>query len=141
MTCHRCRQECLGHGGQHVPGRMRGDCTGSLDLETIFLSDGVDILGLEIDSYLHFHRHLQKVANKDFQKMTLLPQIKLYRNLDALTTHCKPRHGVSFTHLDTELPLPLQPQYKGQQNFSLSAFIATHNSRGRGNRDNTTNKS
>lgn len=40
---------------------------------TILLQDSVDILGVEVDSWLFFDRHLKGVGRKASQNMTLPP--------------------------------------------------------------------
>ena len=54
--------------------------------DTILLQDSVDILDVEVDSQLRFERHIENVARKASQKVTLLRRLNHLLTPDSLLT-------------------------------------------------------
>ena len=64
-----------------------------LGRDTIYLQDSVDILGVEVDSQLRFDRHLENVARKASQKVSLLRRLNHLLTPDGLLTLYKAQVG------------------------------------------------
>lgn len=67
---------------------MRHEVRGRLKMgeNNIPLQDSVNILGVEVDSLLLFDRHLEDVARKASQKVTLLRRLRHLLDSDGLLT-------------------------------------------------------
>ena len=65
---------------RQLQGRLR------LGRDNIPLQDSVDILGVEVDSQLRFDHHLENVARKASQKVTLLQRLNHFLTPDGLLT-------------------------------------------------------
>ena len=69
-----------GEDARQLHGRLR------LGNDTIPIQASVNILGVEVDSDLRFDRHLEKVAHKASQKVTLLRRMKGLLDAEGLAT-------------------------------------------------------